>query len=306
VNKNVVILVPSYQCQETIIQTLTSIQQQGPVLDSVQALFVADDASRDRTAEVALATWSSSVPLKIIRQVANQGEYRNVNEAVSQFDPEVEWFLIMHADNLAKPNWLATIFERIMVAHERVGAIGTSYDILFNDGRVIRGEDDANSVVLVEGTRKSVAGTLVNGCWWHISSCAIRVAAFRAVGGLPQEEGLRLKGDWDFMLRLLAAGWDIQHIPQSLMVYRQNLQGSSSISFRQHADIFESVYVFQKYRRFLNASQIVHWHLVHMWFLLRRAVRSCIALDPYRFVRLFPAYYCLILSALRCCFDTVH
>ena len=49
------------------------------------------------------------------------------------------------------------------------------------------------------------------------------------------------------MLRLLAAGWSIEYIPRALMLYRENPSGSSSLTFRLHKDVKETL-------------QVVRWH----------------------------------------------
>src|SRR5262249_37522033 len=148
----------------------------------------------------------------------------------------------MHADNVAKDGWLETLLNQVEKASARVATIGSSWDYWRCDGTIFRGEDNpTRTSEEIRGTPDAVCGTLKKGCWWHISSCAIRVAAYKQVGGLPK--GLRLKGDWDFMLRLLSAGWSIEYIPRTLMLYRESPGGSSSLTFRLHKDIKETLQV---------------------------------------------------------------
>jgi hypothetical protein len=59
----VVILVPAYQCQQTVAETLESLQSQGQALARVDAVIVADDGLRNRTQELARQAWRSTVPL---------------------------------------------------------------------------------------------------------------------------------------------------------------------------------------------------------------------------------------------------
>jgi glycosyltransferase involved in cell wall biosynthesis len=164
-----VILVPAYRCEATIEETLKSIQQQGAALKRVEAVVIADDGSRDRTAEVARAVWHSAIPLRILERQFNCGEYSNVNRAVEEFPPEVEWFLIMHADNIAKPGWLSAFLSRIDAAGDDVALIGSSYDC-FAESRPVRpGENGRiDQLVTVVGSQATMAGTLRMGCWWHI------------------------------------------------------------------------------------------------------------------------------------------
>jgi glycosyltransferase involved in cell wall biosynthesis len=296
---NVVILVPAYQCEATIADTLTSLQSQGKALERVRAVIVADDASRDRTSEIALDSWKVQTPLQVLRSVRNRGEYVNVNEAVAQFPPEVEWFLIMHGDNLAKEHWLETLLEAIENAADRVGTICTSWDDFRVDGRVKPGENDlCGGSRIIPGDADSVRGTLNQGCWWHISSCAIRISTYRAIGGLPP--GLRLKGDWDFMLRLLAAGWSIEYIPRALMLYRENPAGSSSMTFRLHEDIKETLQVIRWHRGSLRTRDVFSLHRLQLWFLVRRSVASVFRFDPHRLVHVLPASLGVLHSLASC------
>ena len=117
------------------------------------------------------------------------------------------------------------------------------------------------TVERIVGNDASVLSTIHRGCWWHISSCVTRVRTYREIGGLPL--GLRLKGDWDFLLRLLGAGWDVEYIPTALMRYRMNPTGSSSISFRQHRDIYETLTVVRRHHMVASPWQICTYHALH-------------------------------------------
>lgn len=282
-----------------IVETLSSIQEQGTVLNEVRTVIIADDGSGDRTAEVAQAAWHSVVPLQILKRQFNYGEYANVNRAVEEFPTDIEWFLIMHADNIAKPGWLSAFLNRIDYASDDVALIGSSYDCFADGGPIRAGENrPIHEVVTVAGSKASVSDTLMMGCWWHISSCAIRVTAFRSVGGLPKI--MQLKGDWDFMLRILADGWTIEHIPRSLMLYRDNPIGSSSITFRRHMDIWETMVVVGRFHWALSQHSLVRIHARHIWYLFRRIVRALLDLNLVRLLWTFPALGCVIASYCTC------
>jgi glycosyltransferase involved in cell wall biosynthesis len=294
-SRPIVILVPAYRCETTIAQTVESIQAQGICLEQIREVIIADDGSQDAGVKVAHSLWKSPTPLRILERVFNCGEYASVNNAVEQFSPEIEWFLIMHADNVAKPGWLCKFLERIDNAGEHVGLIGSSYDFFDDSGHTWPGENDpVEKVVAVAGTTEAVADTLKRGCWWHISSCAIRVRAYAEVGGLPKI--MQLKGDWDFMLRILAAGWTIEHLPVSLMMYRENPTGSSSVSFRRHMDIWETMAVVGRFQWALSGWDLFSLHAAHVWYVVRRMVGSALRLDGVRLVWALPAIGCVIAS----------
>jgi GT2 family glycosyltransferase len=240
--------------------------------------------------------------LQILERRFNCGEYASVNHAVEQFGPDIEWFLIMHADNIAKPGWLQTFLDRIEKATTDVGLIGSSYDAFRDGGPIQPGENEpVDRLVTVAGTKVAVADTLRMGCWWHISSCAIRVSTFVQVGGLPKI--MQLKGDWDFMLRVLADGWTIEHVPRSFMLYRDNPAGSSSISFRHHMDIWETMTVIRRFHWALKGALLLRIHAQHVWYLLRRAIGCLLRLHIVRLLWIFPATGCVVASYWSCYFD---
>jgi GT2 family glycosyltransferase len=175
----------------------------------------------------------------------------------------------MHADNIAKPGWLKTLLGRLREAGPSVGSICTSWDDFDSSGVVRMGENEIPPMPkLILADRESVAGTIEKGCWWHISSCATRVRAYRDIGGLPP--GFRLKGDWDFLLRMLGSGWDVEYIPASLMLYRMNPAGSSSVSFRRHRDIVETVEIARRHWQVLDPGQVFKFHVRQLRTLARR------------------------------------
>ena len=148
------------------------------------------------------------------------------------------------------------------------------------------------------GNDASVLGTIQRGCWWHISSCVTRVRAYREIGGLPL--GLRLKGDWDFLLRLLSAGWDVEYIPTALMRYRMNPSGSSSISFRRHRDIYETLTVARRHHMVASPWQISIYHLGILWILVRRLVKAGLYGDWGRALQTIPTAIFVLKSCAGC------
>jgi glycosyltransferase involved in cell wall biosynthesis len=301
-SSRIVILVPAYRCEATITATLQSIQEQGPALGRIREVILVDDGSRDRIAEIARSVWQTGTPLRICEREFNCGEYASVNSAVGEFSSDTEWFLIMHGDNIAKPGWLKTLLDYVEEAPESVGSICSSYDCFSDNGNTVPGENEEGTrVVTVNGTADAVSNTLERGCWWHISSCAIRVSAYRQVGGLPKI--MQLKGDWDFLLRVLAGGWSIEYIPKTLMLYRENPAGSSSLSFRRHMDIWETMLVVGRFHRALSASALLHIHARHIWYVARRLVRAVIRLDIIRGLWAIPAFGCVLASYCTCVLD---
>jgi GT2 family glycosyltransferase len=278
---------------------MRSLLLQGDDLKRCHSVILTDDCSQDRTIAVAKAAWNGPIPLVVLDAQTNRGEYKNMNECIARLPEGIEWFLVLHADNIAKPGWLGALLDHVEAADVRVASICTSWDDLAEDGTISQGENrQPPSVEYIAGNRASILGTLRRGCWWHISSCAIRVQAYREVGGLPL--GFRLKGDWDFLLRLLGAGWDIAYVPRALMTYRTNPAGSSSISFRDHTDIYETLTVLQRHQMVMSPWEVSSYHCWNLWLLVRRLVSSVLRRHWERGARTLPAAGFAMTSWYRC------
>src|SRR5262249_30010204 len=154
---------------------------------------------------------------------------QDVSEAVFSLSERIEWFMLMHSDNIAYPDWLETILGEVAAANERVASVCSSYDSWVPGIRLSPGENlPGISVEIIHGNLASVRGTLFQGCWWHHSTAAIRVKALREVGGYLPE--FRHHLDWDLLLRFLSAGWDILYVKKSLIKYREHEHSLSNIN----------------------------------------------------------------------------
>jgi len=276
------ITVPCYNSEATIAETLQGIMDQGDALRRVLCVVIADDASPDRTVGVARDAWQvNGLPLTFQARSRNLGEMVNVNTTVADLPKRAEWFLHMHGDNIPKPGWLLLITNQCLAAAANVGIVCASYDTFYDDGRAETGEErTGNAPVVIKGGLASVRDTIRRGCWWHNSCCAIRVSTFREVGGFPP--GMRQKGDWDFLLRVLNAGWDIEYLPRALMRYRLHEASASGFAFKTHLDIEESLQVVQKYARSLTWCDLIFVHRQYSHFLMRRFGASILRGDAQR------------------------
>src|SRR5208282_2217809 len=104
-----VIIVPSYNCAHYVAATMNSLLSQGDDLKRCHSVILTDDCSQDGTIAVAKAAWNGPIPLVVFAAESNRGEYENMNQCIARLPQGIEWFLVMHADNLAKPGWLATL-----------------------------------------------------------------------------------------------------------------------------------------------------------------------------------------------------
>jgi GT2 family glycosyltransferase len=240
------VVIPAFNAAATIVETLRALQA-CPSVAKLGGVFVCDDASKDDTSKLAADAWTAIPQLTILRNEEQLGERRTVNAAFERVRGDYEWIFILHADDVVKENWLDLYFERIKTAEPRVASICSSYDCWYPEaGKIEPGEDDfARDLEVIRGARESVLGTLKAGCWWHISGCAIRVERFFEIGGFrPHMPQL---GDFEWLLRCLKLGYDIEYIPRTTMLYRMHSSSVSSNSFRRGQDLIERLELFGSY-----------------------------------------------------------
>lgn len=282
----VALLIGAYRCESTIEETLASLKTQGPGLQALSHVLVSDDAGGDRTNEISLQKWGETTPLQIRKCVENMGEYRSCNEIINALPASVEWLLIMHGDNLAKPGWLDALLSQLEQASSSLATLSTNWDNLTPDGTLLPAEPEANQNYReFQGSRETVRDTLRKGCWWHISSCAIRVAAYKSVGGMPAN-GMRHKGDWYLLTKFLDHGWSVGYIPQSLMIYRQNPVGSSSLSYQKTGDVLETLWVFEQFAGRLFLGEICGLYATLAQNIIHRAGKALLTLHFTHFLNL--------------------
>lgn len=325
--KSLAVLVPSFNSTATIESTLRAILDRAEELQRhVDFVMLSDDGSRDDTVALAERVWGDGpVPLVVRRAERNVGEYRNVNGAFAAMPGHIEWVLIMHADNEPLPGWVDLLARECARADDKVASICGSWHVVM-DGRVKhlgdpRGPDHVERIAA--GT-ESVRSTLLRGCWWHNSTAAVRVAAWRAVGGHPQQtplEGtlqvlgvrpvpeppprmLRIKGDWDTLLRFLESGWDVLYVAHPLIRYIEVTTSVSAGSFAWHGDLIETLQVARRHDGALRLRDVWWLHGDTLRNLSRRFGGALLRRDFVRAghaVRALPVVFAslLVMSARR-------
>lgn len=271
------IVIPAYNSASTIRETLASIQAQ-TMLNRISCVYLADDSSTDNTTEEARSSWHCGVPLSVRRNPRNQGERSTVNGLVGTLPDDIKWFFLIHADDIARPDWVEVMATEIDKAEPNVISLTASYDVLREDGRIEPGENfGLGKKVLIEGTRDSVRDTIERGCWFKVSSCAIRVDGFRQLSGFRTD--MPQLGDWEFVLRALESGWSIEYIPLCLSVYRQSSQSVSSQSFQVHRDVREALRILERFRPYLSIGSMLRRYGYYLRILTRRSARSLLSLE---------------------------
>jgi glycosyltransferase involved in cell wall biosynthesis len=286
-NKNIAILVPAYNSTSTLTATLRSILALSEDLDRhIDFLMLCDDGSKDDTVGLARHTWTHPrVPIIIKRAEKNQGEYANVNSGIAAMPPHIEWVLLMHSDNEALPAWIEVLARECGRVQEKVATICASWEYVVNGRITDRGDQRGPDFIEdVAGESAAVRRTLFDGCWWHNGACAIRISAWKDIGGHPQDtplEGslgilglrhlslppvkyLRIKGDWDTLLRFLSSGYTIRYVGTPVIRYIEFHASVSSGSFAWHGDLLETLQVMRRHQAVLSLGDIIilHWRVL--------------------------------------------
>jgi GT2 family glycosyltransferase len=294
---SIAVVIMAYNRPETILETIDSLLAQDRPLTSIAAVYLADDCSTDHTVAASRARWSSKMPLTLLQPKRNAGTWGNVNHALATLAGRHDWILLLHDDDMVKPGWLGAMCDRIQACPPSTLTICSSWDSLNPGGGTVPGEDDVTKAVeTVSGGASSVGGTLMRGCWWHFSGCAIRTRGFLDVGvfdpAYPQ------CADQDWLMRGLDRGWDVEYIPRTLLIYRQHQGSLSSRSFLVHQDLVEQLQFVDRFGGVLSRGESLRFHMRLTKFLLRRVARAIVGRRPQMLVnaiRLVPR--CLVSCA---------
>jgi len=274
------ILVPTYNAEKTISETLKSVEKYLKTKHNIATVYIADDCSADLTLSKCKETWRhESTELIILNSDTNLGERGNVNRAIAKLKNNYDWVLLLHADDLAKHNWLDEMCATIERAASNIASISSSYDVLHLNNKIEYGENQ-NTTTIIEGNQKSIKDTLITGTWWHISGCAINLRLFLLSGGFHNQ--MPQYGDMEWVLRTFDLGFGIMYISKSLTIYRQIDSSVSSKSFKTHIDIYEFANLIINYQNLFSKAELRKIYFKFNKQLFNRNIRALINRDGQR------------------------
>jgi glycosyltransferase involved in cell wall biosynthesis len=277
----VAILIPSYNSADTIAQALDSVQRQLPEDASDISVYMADDGSKDDTIAVARQTWKAQTPLRVIARERNLGQWPNKNGALAEIANHTDWVLLLHSDDFARSEWLAVLLDRISRCPASVGTICSGWKNLRVENPAGPEDDAPPKISQIRGTEESIRLTLLQGCWWLISGCAIRLAAFRDVG--PFDAQFSYGGDYEWLLRCLHKGWDVEFVEKNLIFRRSHSGSVAGQSSLRHVDIRDYIRIYNRYASALAPAEIFRLHAKACFTLVRRMARSILNRNVRRF-----------------------
>lgn len=215
------VIIPSYNCERYIAQTLNSVLNQS--YKDIE-IIVVDDGSSDRTREI-VASFGPSVQL--IAQ-ANAGRCAARNRGISQ--AVGEYICLLDHDDYWFPDKLARQVEQFQL-HPEVGAIYSPF-ILWN------GDNDDHFpeperfdlTVYPDGTDADFSGWIYHlfliDIYALTSAIMFRAEVFRKCG--VYDESLPYSEDWDVLLRV-AREYPFIKLYRPATLYRQHIQQGSRV-----------------------------------------------------------------------------
>jgi glycosyltransferase involved in cell wall biosynthesis len=247
------VVIPAYNAAETLADAIASIRS-----STVQPseILVVDDASTDRTREIALELGARVVSLD-----CNGGPARARNAGVCE--ARSPWVAFLDADDRWMPQKLQKQWQAIESWPE-ISLCITDYIVHFTSGQVLKatmqsrpGYAGIRSVARI-GTsvlyeRASFLSGFVRSMFLRQSSVIVRREAFLHSGGY--NEDLRLGEDYEFFLRLAGSG-AVAGVEEDLVLYLRRV-GSLSADPVAEIESINSLWAYIETHRDKYAAEVV-------------------------------------------------
>lgn len=208
------VIIPSYNCELYIAETLESILDQ--TFRGIE-IIVVDDGSTDKTRQIVA---SYGAPVRIITQ-SNAGvcaaRNRGIREAAGQY------ICLMDHDDYWFPEKLALQLEQ-MHRHPEVGLVYSTFAWWNPDENGVfpapaNYRDETPGTAVDEEFSGWIYHLLLLDCWVLTSSALIRAEVFDKCGAF--DESLPYSEDWDLWLRI-AREYPFIKLKKPLTLYRQH------------------------------------------------------------------------------------
>jgi glycosyltransferase involved in cell wall biosynthesis len=212
------VLIPVYNAAATLQDTLDSLQRIESGWEQVEKVIFCDDASTDNSLALLENFAFDRCPVLILRHESNKGEAAAYSTMLSHVSPETEWFLILHADDLALPNFISRNLEILNLCDDTVASVSSNYWVFDGTAESIAAKEE-DIVFFRTGTPENIRHTATVGCWWHISGALVNKAKWLEFGG--RDARYPYSGDWDLTMRWQLRGYTVGHSPVATTKYRQ-------------------------------------------------------------------------------------
>lgn len=248
------IVLPCFNCAETIESTLASVQAQ--TITDWEAICV-DDGSSDDTIAVLERIAKEDSRIRILSQT-NAGPSRARNHGVAQAQGEFVAFL--DADDLWLPGKLASVAD----------AFHSDVDAVF--GRItffrLEGEDDVTTSTVRPGIAK-LQDFLGENPVCTLSNLSVKRSVFLETGGF--DESMHFSEDLEWLIRGLANGLAFFATNELHVRYRTSAGGLSADLHAMHTGWKRAIASAEKA---LSTRELETVEAIHLRYLARRALRT--------------------------------
>jgi len=183
--------------------------------------IVVNDGSTDGTAEILSGYAETDLRLRVVTQ-ENRGLIKSLNRAIGV--ARGEYIARMDADDISMPERLA-IQVCWLDTHPQIAVLGTRYDEIDENGRVVRRGNRCVGSTLVE--RALLQG---NSSVFCHGSIMFRRVCFEHVGGYRKQ--FKHAEDYDLWLRM-AEHYELDNVAETLYQHRLRLDSVSFEYFLQ-------------------------------------------------------------------------
>ena len=287
------VVIPGYNGAQFIQEALESVLAQTRL---PQEIIVVDDASTDGTPDL-VESFAKGAPLsvRLIRLNKNSGgPARPMNVGVDA--ASADYIALLDQDDVMLPSKVAVSADLLSRYEGAALAFGQRHSWV--SGCIIERPESyaqlpAGPCCLSSADALRVLGSGSDGyCYGGAGGTTIRKSAWSAISGF--DESFRIVWDYDFAIRMTAAGWDVAYAASPVCLHRQhagNLESRDAglLSATEHFRLFRKTYRLpglspQTRSAALSAMADASHELAYGY---RKAGRYAAALGQY----LLPLYY---------------
>ena len=197
------IIIPAFNAELTLAETLESVQQQR--YRGWEAIVV-DDGSSDATVQVGQSIAERDPRIRVLQQ-PNGGASVARNTGIAQ--ARGVWLLFLDADDIILPDHLANLVAAAE-ANPRAGASFSSWAYMTPDNRRMAGHPSPESGDLFSGFAYTAL--------FAIHACLVRRDLVQQIGGF--DSSLRTCEDWDLWQRVARLGTTFVRCDGETAIYR--------------------------------------------------------------------------------------
>lgn len=220
------IVIPAYNVESTVIETLESVV--GQTYSNIETIIV-DDGSTDNTLEI-VKQFITDKPTLHVYTKGNEGLAATRNYGF-QF-VKGKYLLFLDADDLIDPRFVELCIE-IFKTQPEVDIVTTQVQLFERENRIY------------EYPAFSPATLLRENCF--VITSMIKSEAFREIGMF--DTSMKFHEDWDMWIRMTEKYNNVVHINKPLFLYRKrNSQDSlCDINDRENVSNSAHAYIYYKY-----------------------------------------------------------